>query len=122
MEGQPSSQQNTLETTMKLALILISLFITASASAPAAAAIATPLSASLRESVIAPVETVQYRSSHTQRGHVAPADRDNGYGAYGYGGSSTQPYDWNNWSPATIRAGRVSVATTVRRALTRAGK
>lgn len=79
---------------MKLAATLVSLFITATAAMPASAAMATPLSPSRGEvAAVIPIKAVQHRQTH----HRAPADRDDAYAAYGYGGVP-QLYNWSHWS------------------------
>ncbi|MEA2904294.1 MAG: hypothetical protein QOI12_1681 [Alphaproteobacteria bacterium] len=78
---------------MKPVTTIVCLFITASALLPASTATAA-LSPALPQAASAPLESVQDRGA---RRHVAPADRDNGRGAYAHG-NSNQSDGWSHWS------------------------
>jgi hypothetical protein len=83
---------------MKIPSIILSLLIVASVPLVGPAAVALPSSAlsSLREAAVAPIQVVKHRQSRTHH-RVAPASRDDSYGAYN-GGEGVD--DWSHWSPS----------------------
>ena len=89
---------------MKLSATIAGLLIAMSASLPASAAIALESeSPPVLKAAATPVASVRHR--HARMAHhraVAPSERDDGHGAYGFRSSrmnSSGIYDWSRWSP-----------------------
>jgi hypothetical protein len=76
---------------MRRPIIIATLLIAAGAALPAFATTAAPISASLRDAAVAPVETVQYRQQWIQPRGQRQRPRNSRSYRSGYGAYAAQP-------------------------------